>query len=304
MRRLTDERGRDECGAVVVVVALLSVALLGMAALVIDVGALRVERRQLQNGADAAALAVAESCARGACDDTLAPELAAVNAKDWAANVDSVDHVGNHVRVMTSTATSDGGTVVPYIFGQLITREVGKTVHASATAGWGPVGQATTVPLAVSHCEVARLGMTTTTVSVIRFHDKAPTCALAPGLDAPGGFGWLSGGCPLTVTAGTPVSADPGESGPRRCLEPFLGTDVLVPVYEDITGAGRGARYDIVGFAALHLTGYRFPGDVSSPSPPCVAGESCIAGYFIRYITTGEAIGGIDLGASIVVLVE
>lgn len=295
-------RSRDEAGAVVVVVALLSVALFGMAALVIDVGALRLERRQLQNGADAAALAVAQSCARGSCDDTLAADLAEANASDDAAAVDSVLRTGNQVRVATSTSTADGGTVVPYLFGQLLTGEAGKTVHASATAGWGPVGRATTVPLAISRCEVDRLG-TSTTSSVIRFHDVAAGCERSPGLDAPGGYGWLAGDCPLTVTADMLVPADPGKSGPRRCLEPLVGSDILVPVYGDVRGSGANATYDIVGFAALHLTGYRFPGDSSSPAP-CAGSESCVAGYFIRFVTEGEAIGGIDLGASTVVLVD
>ena len=45
------------------------VALIGVGALVIDVGRLYVERRDLQNGADAAALAVAQDCAAGDCLD-------------------------------------------------------------------------------------------------------------------------------------------------------------------------------------------------------------------------------------------
>ena len=48
------------------------VVLLGVGALVIDVGALYAERRQLQNGADAAALAVAADCAEGDCLDETA----------------------------------------------------------------------------------------------------------------------------------------------------------------------------------------------------------------------------------------
>ena len=47
--------------------AILAVVLFGFAALVIDVGALYHERRQLQNGADAGAFAVAQACADGAC---------------------------------------------------------------------------------------------------------------------------------------------------------------------------------------------------------------------------------------------
>ena len=43
------------------------VVLLGFATIVVDVGWLYAERRQLQNGADAAALAVAIDCAKDAC---------------------------------------------------------------------------------------------------------------------------------------------------------------------------------------------------------------------------------------------
>ena len=48
-----------------VIVAISLTALIGMAAFAIDVGALYGERRQLQSGADAGALAVAEDCALG-----------------------------------------------------------------------------------------------------------------------------------------------------------------------------------------------------------------------------------------------
>ena len=57
---------RDE-GVVLVWVALMLVVLVGMGALVIDIGALYVEKRELQNGADAAALAVARDCVEGDC---------------------------------------------------------------------------------------------------------------------------------------------------------------------------------------------------------------------------------------------
>src|ERR1039457_1222087 len=66
--------GRDERGAVGVLVAMMLGAgvLTGMGALVIDVGQLYQERAELQNGADAAALAVAESCATGTCTPSIA----------------------------------------------------------------------------------------------------------------------------------------------------------------------------------------------------------------------------------------
>src|SRR5947208_3628329 len=57
-------RGHDRGAVAGLVAVLLSTGvLLGMAALSVDVGQLYAERRQVQNGADAAALAVAVSCA-------------------------------------------------------------------------------------------------------------------------------------------------------------------------------------------------------------------------------------------------
>ena len=64
-RTRTDRCG-DDRGAVTAVVAVVLGAgvLLGMATVVVDVGRLYAEREQLQSGADAAAWAAAESCAR------------------------------------------------------------------------------------------------------------------------------------------------------------------------------------------------------------------------------------------------
>src|SRR5690349_18918245 len=62
-----ERRKRDsEHGGVAAVVAVLTAGgvLLGMGALVIDIGRLYVEREQLQSGADAASLEVASNCAR------------------------------------------------------------------------------------------------------------------------------------------------------------------------------------------------------------------------------------------------
>ncbi len=90
-RRLSDERG-----ATAVIVAISLTALIGMAAFAIDVGALYGERRELQSGADAGALAVAEDCALGkpcttGTANTTAGTYASSNANDGAAGIESVD---------------------------------------------------------------------------------------------------------------------------------------------------------------------------------------------------------------------
>ncbi|HEY3261834.1 MAG TPA: pilus assembly protein TadG-related protein, partial [Pseudonocardiaceae bacterium] len=77
MLELTDDRG-----VITVLTAIVSsVVLFAGAAIAVDVAALYSERRQLQNGADAAAIAIAQSCARGLvnaapCDTSLASALA------------------------------------------------------------------------------------------------------------------------------------------------------------------------------------------------------------------------------------
>lgn len=93
--------GRDrEAGAVAMIVAMLFGfgVLLGLGALVIDTGSLLYERRQLQNGADAAALAVGKECAGNpACAPdkfALSPSsltvLAGANASDTLTTIESI----------------------------------------------------------------------------------------------------------------------------------------------------------------------------------------------------------------------
>jgi Flp pilus assembly protein TadG len=140
---------RRERGAVAILLTVLlgTGVLLGVAALVIDVGNLYAERGQLQNGADAAAMVVANDCAAGSCDDTEgvdgqwapAQKYANANAKDghtlvtdvcgsWgklptcpapaaglAACVGSPPS-GKYVEVRVRTLLPDGSRVLPPIF--------------------------------------------------------------------------------------------------------------------------------------------------------------------------------------------
>ena len=301
----------------VIFLAAFSVVMIGMAALVIDVGSLLDEKRQLQNGADAAALAVAHSCAEGACNFALAASLANSNSKDQESAVKEVITTGTDNKdIKVTTKTSAGGTsILPYSFGQILTGVKGKGLTATATARWAPLGRAIVLRLAISACDVERLS-NSTVPQTIMFHSPASVCDGNSGHDASGAFGWLdddrppSGShCELTVTAGQTASADPGNSGPTDCLDPYFPTDILVPVFDDVrgvVGTGQNATYLIKGFARFHLVGYKFPG-AESVTPPCNGNNSCIRGYFVRYVTSTEATTfgvGADFGASTVKLVS
>jgi Flp pilus assembly protein TadG len=179
----------DDRGAVaaLVVILLAGGVLLGAGALVIDVGQLYSERAQLQNGADAAALAVAQGCATGpaTCDASTAgtsQSYANRNALDGAAAVSLV--CGNngsgklagcpastgaltdcpaapaagtrYVDVHTATRTAGGGTLLPPALARTLVGNggyAGSTVIACARAGWGSPSSATGLALTLSYCE-------------------------------------------------------------------------------------------------------------------------------------------------------
>ena len=85
-------RHRDDSGAVGVLVAILvgGGVILGLGAMVVDVGQVYAERAQLQSGADAGALAVAKSCAQGTCATGAASSYANANSAHGSSAVDLV----------------------------------------------------------------------------------------------------------------------------------------------------------------------------------------------------------------------
>ena len=303
MRGLSLHYRQSERGAVLILMAVISVVMVGMAALVVDVGSIMEEKRQLQNGADAGAMAVAQSCALGPCDPDLATDLANGNARDDAMTVKSVTITGNQVVVATETLSSSGTDILPFSFGRTASGDRGDTFESQATARWAPLNAGPALPLVVSACDVAKFRQVTTD-SVFEF---AKNAGCEGSTDTPGAFGWLDTACPTTasktptVTVGT-APADPGKSGPKGCLDNWLNKDVLVPVYGDVIEQGK--TYTIVGFAAIHLTGWRFPGDTSPSPPSCGSSGSCISGRFINYVTTGPDGTGTGFGVSVIKLVS
>lgn len=79
MRRISSrqDRSRNERGATALMIAiLLPTVLLGLGAIVVNVGGWYVARGMDQNAADAAVMAVAETCADGSCDPSAANQYA------------------------------------------------------------------------------------------------------------------------------------------------------------------------------------------------------------------------------------
>jgi hypothetical protein len=333
-RPLSSNATRAERGAVAVFVAFGVVAFIGFAALAIDISSLYQEKRTLQNGADAAALAVAKDCAETTCNIPLADTYADLNADDGGHNVDEVCGTGpglpacadpptvpagtEYVQVTTSThEVSTGEDEITFSFAPVLELvgagdNTGKTMRASAVAAWGPPAGASTLPITFSLCEYQEFVPTPASLqtgppfsgspAIVYFHGsvQAGTCPAGPsGFDLPGGFGWLDtdSDCTVDIEVGDWVSDDPGNSAPNCVdLTDLRETVVLIPIYDETNGlTGNNGEYHIVGFAAFYVTGYRFPGDRWPNNFSC-PGQPGNSGTCLRGYFTGFTTTGTGFG--------
>lgn len=297
MAFLVDNRRPDgDRGAVLVTFALIIAVLVASGAIVVDIGALYSERRQLQNGADAGAFAVVTTCVgTGTCAgyEATAQTYANLNARDGVSEVTEVcgkapgvptcatppvvpAAVRNWVRVSTRTKTKSGGSDVPFILAPILdATQTGQSVNARAVVGYGPLGSSSVIPLAFSRCTFesswvgsdGSLNFPSTNI-VIGIHDGS-SC-LNGGVSYPSGFDFLAdtGNCSASlvsvVNGSTVVSAGPEGTLPacRSVIGSLYqaGKPVIFPIFTSRTPAGSGSTYTLAGFAAFLLCGYAFEG--------------------------------------------
>ncbi len=363
MRRLS-RLAADDRGAVAATLAIMlgTGVLLGMAAVVVDVGRLYAEREQLQTGADAAAWSVGETCVQqpDRCADQAltAGQYAGANAADGAAGIVEIcgrgaglpgcsaaaanrtaclgaaPGAGNYAEVRTATLRRDGGTLLPLTFARIFAGDdVGTSVAACSRIAWGPPRSTRGMSVTFSTCEWDALTDGGATfwpapsaglppVSAERVvHLKGGTTATCPagpsGWDRPGGFGWLddsTGDCTTAVESGGSYGGNTGNSVSAACRTALAASRAgrkvaMIPIYDGVTGTGARTTYHLAGFASFVLTGY-YQSGFTAPSwltgrHWCGGAERCLYGYFTRGLvpTTGVAIGGPDLGVSVVNLV-
>ena len=179
MKRVLERLHRDERGAFAVIFALCLIALVGMMVLVVDVGGLLYQRRQMVSASDAAALAAAQSCALGA-----------TVAGDPEATADTIasDNLPSSVGV-------SGGIVQPETVGCLSDKEGHVTVqyqsqHAlwfagifgsgpvnittKATAEWGPAGSGWPVPFIVTLDDAGNVFCKDSNGNPVEINDQTP----------------------------------------------------------------------------------------------------------------------------------
>ncbi|MGN7199278.1 pilus assembly protein TadG-related protein [Arthrobacter sp. SAFR-044] len=306
-----------EHGAVSVIVAIMLVVLLGFAAMAVDVSMMYAERAQLRNGADAAALAIAQKCAKSATDpdctstSSLAAGLANRNANDGLSNLKSaaIDTTGRTVAVTAGSQEAGSAANQVSLFFARALGFSSAEVNANSTAVWGTPSKGPAIlPLAIAFCKLdIPAGGTAGAVQVLE--QSVNGCS---GL--PGGFGWITTAgtqCSVTMAAGQSdnsgiwFASDPGASAPTICtasdFSQMNDQTVLLPLYDVATGTGSSGQYYVKGFAAFHVTGYHFA-DISWSTGGSVQNKT-ISGYFVKFVSLAQAfeLGNVpNYGASIV----
>jgi Flp pilus assembly protein TadG len=293
-----------ERGAAGITVAVMMLVLIGAGALAVDTGQIYAERAQLQNGADAGALAVAKSCLPGPCTPSLAGPLANANSLDGASDASVNLSVAGQVTVTTSTRNGTSA-FLPKLFASALTNAGPVRVGATATAAWGAPGSGpAALPLTLAACQFDTNGA----VHTIHTHGSETCVSDSPsGAVIPGGFARIKAGdgqCRSTVYPDDPATAglvDPyakaatGLPLPNECnalLPGLLNTVILIPVFTSAVGTGNNAKYYMKGYAAFLLLGYSFPGVSGGDQTDLGSSDRGVRGKFVTWVADPSLYAG------------
>lgn len=305
----------NQSGQAFVLTVLMITALLGMAALVVDLGSWFRAHRELQATADAAALAGAQELP-GSTGNANAfavqyahkntQGLTAVNVT-FSSKLEPNDTIHVHVKkpapgffskLFGIDSVDEGAKAAAQVGGMQAAKYVAPIVvrdtHPMLTSCGGPClgpGYETTIPVgdtgapgAFSMLNLAGGGSGTSGASELA--------------------DWIVDGYPDELPLGGYYSA-PGVKFNAHEIQEGLGIRMnsptpvmLFPVYDTLTGQGSNAEYHIIGWVPFHITAFEVHGT-----------EGSITGYFddiIWYgtLATTSGGGGPSFGARTVQLIE
>ena len=284
-------RAQNQRGQATVLSLVFLTVLLGMAALVLDVGSWYRADRDTQSTADAAALAGAQALP----DDTSqASALASQYASKNGGGLQSVTF-------SSSLGTNDTITVqIKKPASGVFTKLFGVdsvNVGSKATARTALVSQAKYVaPIAVKNTHPMLIGCKGGPCYGSAYETKIPVAQTG----APGAFALVNLLNEQNGTSGASVLAqwilrgfdgylpiggyfsDPGVKFNSNQIQDALAARLtanpvlLFPVYDTLTGSGSNAEYHVIGWAAFHVDSFDKSGNNGS-----------VTGYFVNVIWQG-----------------
>jgi hypothetical protein len=265
------------------------VVLLGMAGFVIDVGSWFRQQRTTQATVDAAALAGAQALP---ADPSTARSLATQYANENGGVAGATFTIGSHFTsndMISVHQTRSATGFFSKLFGVSVVNVGAKatavTEVPTAVEGVAPIG------VYVGHPMLSGSGCPC-------FGPAYPTSIPLGKVGVPGGFTlidldqsngntgsstlaqWVTNGYQAYLPLGD-YASDTGakfsSSSIQDALTGRLGSDLLFPVYSQVSGNGQNAEYQIIGWAAFHLTSV----------PPSSGNSGELDGYFDRVIWDG-----------------
>ena len=293
-------RTNNERGQSMVLTVVFLVVLLGIAAMVVDVGSWYRAHRAAQSTADAAALAGAQDLPDTATANSLANEYAAKNNDTGGASPAQVtfSQQGYETDTIKVTITRPS----PGFFSKVLgIKSVSVTGRATARA-WNVEQVRGIAPITVNYkhpllnctrgqhptCDPNFGSPTTLTLEDIH---------TSGGKDAAGAFGlinldqhdpnpgantladWLLNGYPDYLGIGkyeSATGANFNNSQFTSALDQQIGHELMFPVYRLLKGPGGNAIYDIIGWVGFVIDSYTTSGS-----------DGVIYGHFTRYVTDG-----------------
>jgi hypothetical protein len=291
---------KNESGQAIVLMTLSLVAILGMAALVLDVGNWFHTKRQLQGTADAATLAGAQKLPD---DPSGASTMAMSYANQNGGNVAGANIIISSTVLPNDTISVRARKTDPGFFSGVL-GIASADIDARAKARVGPPAKSKYVAPMVVDCEHPLIhncnGDSTPDFQVPTTMDYDP-------MGAPGAYGmlnlgggsnpgsseeadWILHGFDQYLGLGD-YRSDPGakfsSSNIQDALEARRGTVLLFPVFRVLNGTGQNAVYDIIGWIGFHLNAFEVHGN-----------NATLHGYFTEYIAQGILAGRGESGPS------
>jgi Putative Flp pilus-assembly TadE/G-like len=303
---------RNQSGQAFVLTVLMITALLGLAALVLDVGSWFRAHRALQATADAAALAGAQELPQAPGNaQSLANDYAAKNQTGLAGvsvNMSQTyvpnDTIRVHVekpaegffsKVFGINSVDEGASATARTAGMksalyvapIVVNQQHPMLNNCGGPCYGPSYQ-TTIPVGQTGAPGA--------FGLVNLDPQSGGTSGASTLS-----NWIRNGFDKYLDIGS-YASDPGvkfnSNGIQEAMNDRVGTEMLFPVYDTLTGQGANAEYHIIGWVGFYINGVDKQGN-----------NGTVSGYFTRVIWTGIQAssaggGGPNYGARAVQLVD
>jgi Flp pilus assembly protein TadG len=303
---------RDQRGQAFVITVLMIATLLGLTALVLDVGSWFRAHRQLQATADAAALAGAQELpANPGNASSLANDYAAKNtsglqgvtvnlSQTYVANDTIKVHVakpaeGFFSKVFGINSVNEGASATARVAGMksalyvapIVVNQKHPMLNNCGGPCFGPSYQ-TTIPVSQTGAPGA--------FGLVNLDPQTNGTTGASTI-----ANWIANGFDKYLDIGA-YASDPGvkfnSNSIQDAMNMRIGTEMLFPVFDTLTGTGANAQYHIIGWVGFFVTGVDPNGNNGN-----------VSGYFTRVIWTGIQAssaggGGPNFGARAVQLVD